>query len=225
MGYRQRFPLQRGVAEARRISPVSNLKTLTRDFEVIVLKRFFVTLIDSIIGWRSRLSGAVSIGRGTTIAWRRIRGVSGNYLRVGDESIIHANISFEDQGGEVRIGSRTFIGLSNLVCYRSLIIGDDVVMSWGITVVDHDSHNVSWEMRQNDVRDWASGRKNWDHVGHAQVTIANKAWIGFNVSILKGVNIGEGVVIGACSVVTQDIPPYSLAVGCPARVIRPLDQS
>jgi acetyltransferase-like isoleucine patch superfamily enzyme len=191
----------------------------------MVLRHFFVTLIDSIIGWRSRLSGAVSIGRGTTIAWRRINGASGNHLSVGDESIIHAKISFEDQGGEVRIGSRTFIGSSNLVCYRSLIIGDDVIMSWGVTVVDHDSHNVSWEKRQNDVRDWASGRKNWDQVDHAQVTIANKAWIGFNVSILKGVNIGEGVVIGACSVVTQDIPPYSLAVGCPARVIRSLDRS
>jgi acetyltransferase-like isoleucine patch superfamily enzyme len=192
------------------------------NLEVIVLKLRFVSLIDSIIGWRSRLSSAVSIGHGTTVAWRRIRCVSGNHLRVGDESIIHADISFEDRGGEVLIGSRTFIGRSNLVCYRSLIIGDDVIMSWGITVVDHDSHNISWEKRQNDVRDWASGKKNWDQVDHAQVTISNKAWIGFNVSILKGVNIGEGAVIGACSVVTRDIPPYSLAVGCPARVIRSL---
>jgi acetyltransferase-like isoleucine patch superfamily enzyme len=207
------------------MSPALKLKALTRDFEATVLKLSFVRLIDAMIGWRNRLSGAVSIGRGTTIAWRRIRCASGNHLSVGDESIIHADINFEDQGGEVRIGSRTFIGRSNLVCYRSLIIGDDVIMSWGITVVDHDSHNISWEKRQNDVRDWVSGRKNWDQVDHAQVTIANKAWIGFNVSILKGVNIGEGVVIGACSVVTQDIPPYSLAVGCPARVIRSLGLS
>jgi galactoside O-acetyltransferase len=47
-------------------------------------------------------------------------------------------------------------------------------------------------------------------------------WIGFNVSVLKGVTIEEGAVIGACSVVTRDIPPYALAVGNPARVIRTL---
>jgi galactoside O-acetyltransferase len=45
------------------------------------------------------------------------------------------------------------------------------------------------------------------------------------VSILKGVTIGEGAVIGACSVVTRDIPPYALAVGNPAKVIRSLTLS
>ena len=70
-----------------------------------------------------------------------------------------------------------------------------------------------------------SGRKNWKHVAHAPVRVKDKAWIGFNVSILKGVTIGEGAVIGACSVVTRDIPPYALAVGNPAKVIRSLTLS
>ena len=196
-----------------------------KDLEIIMLKRLLWNSIDSMLGWKSRCSGAVSIGHGTTVAWRRIRCASGNSLVIGDESIIHANISFEEQGGEMRIGSRTYIGRSNLVCYRSVVIGDDVIMSWGVTVVDHDSHNCTWEKRRNDVRDWAQSRKNWGNVAHAPVTIANKAWIGFNVSILKGVSIGEGVVIGACSVVTRDIPPYSLAVGSPARLIRSLSKS
>jgi acetyltransferase-like isoleucine patch superfamily enzyme len=185
-------------------------------------RRALIGLADSAFGWRSRSSGAVSLGRGTTIAWRRIRRVAGNRLSIGDESIIHADISFEERGGEVRIGSRTFIGRSNLVCYRRLTIGDDVIMSWGVTIVDHDSHSIDWERRRNDVQEWAGGRKVWEHVAHAPVTIADKVWIGFNVSILKGVTIKEGAVIGACSVVTRDIPPYSVAVGNPARVIRTL---
>ena len=187
-----------------------------------MLRGRIVSIIDAVLGWRSRSSGAVTIGRGTTIAWRRIRRASGNRLSIGDQSIVHADISCEEKGGEVRIGSRTFIGRSNLVCYRSVIIGDDVIMSWGITIVDHDSHSLDWEKREDDVRRWADGRKVWDHIARAPVKISNKVWIGFNVSVLKGVTIGEGAVIGACSVVTRDIPPYALAAGNPARVIRSL---
>lgn len=189
------------------------------------MRRLAVYLIDLALGWRSFISGGVKAGQGTTIAWRRLRRVSGNHLRVGDQSIIHADISFEDKGGKIHIGDRTYIGRSNLVCYRNITIGDDVVMSWGITVVDHHSHSLDWDKRRNDVRDWAIGRKDWSHVATAPVVISDKAWIGFNVSILKGVNVGEGAVIGACSVVTRDIPPYSLAVGNPAKVIRFLGQS
>jgi acetyltransferase-like isoleucine patch superfamily enzyme len=72
------------------------------------------------------------------------------------------------------------------------------------------------------VRDWGKGHNDWQHVAHAPVVIGNKTWVGFNVSILKGVTIGEGAVIGACSVVTGDIPPWSVAVGNPAKVIRSL---
>lgn len=181
-----------------------------------------MSLIDVILGWRARRSGAVQIGRGTTIAWRRLKQVSSNLLAVGEDSIIHANISFEESGGKIQIGSRTFVGRSDLVCYRNIVIGDDVIMSWGITVVDHDSHSIEWAERCTDVQDWHQKQKNWKHVAHAPVVIGNKAWVGFNASILKGVTIGEGAVIGACSVVTRDIPPYTVAVGNPAAVVRSL---
>ena len=188
-------------------------------------RHVLISLIDSLLGWNARHSGAVRIGRGTTIAWRRLKRAAGNQLSVGEDSIIHADISFEESGGKIDIGSRTFVGRSHLVCYRSLTIGDDVIMSWGITVVDHDSHSIEWDKRRNDVLDWGKGQKNWQHIAQAPVIIGNKAWVGFNVSILKGVTIGEGAVIGACSVVTRDIPPYSVAVGNPARVVRSLNSS
>jgi acetyltransferase-like isoleucine patch superfamily enzyme len=186
------------------------------------MRRQILTGVDAILGWKSRLSGAVSTGRGSTIAWRRIRRVAGNALSVGEDSIVHADISFEETGGKIQIGNRTFIGRSHLICYRSLVIGDDVIMSWGVTIVDHDSHSIDWMDRRNDVREWGAGQKNWERIAHAPVVVSDRAWIGFNVSVLKGVTIGEGSVIGACSVVTRDVPPYTLAVGSPARVIRPL---
>lgn len=52
------------------------------------------------------------------------------------------------------------------------------------------------------------------------VTIGSNVWLGENVCVLKGVSIGDGVVVGANSVVTKDIPPKSIAVGSPAKVIK-----
>jgi acetyltransferase-like isoleucine patch superfamily enzyme len=56
------------------------------------------------------------------------------------------------------------------------------------------------------------------------ITIGDNVWLGGNVSVLPGVTIGEGCVIGAGSVVSRDIPPYSVAVGSPCRVIRKVKQ-
>ena len=50
--------------------------------------------------------------------------------------------------------------------------------------------------------------------------IGNDVWTGANVVVLKGVNIGDGAVIGASSVVTKDVPPYAIVVGNPAKIIR-----
>ena len=184
--------------------------------------RRLLYLVDGLFGLRVRRSGLVKVERGATVIWRRIRQVAGNRLSIGTGSIIQANIRFEDRNGEIRIGNRTYIGKSDLVCYRSIVIGNDVIMSWGITITDHDSHSLDWEHRKTDVLDWGMGKKDWAHVAHAPVVIRDKAWIGFNVSILKGVTIGEGAVVGACSVVTRDVPPYSVAAGNPARLIREL---
>ena len=52
------------------------------------------------------------------------------------------------------------------------------------------------------------------------VKIGNDVWIGMNATILNGVNIADGAVIGACSVVTKDVEPYTIVAGNPARVIR-----
>jgi len=187
--------------------------------------RGLLDLLDLLLGWKAWRSGAVSTGAGAAVVWRRIRYVAGNRLSIGQNSIIQANIRFEDRGGEIRIGDRSYVGKSDLVCYRSIVIGNDVIMSWGITVTDHDSHSLDWEHRKNDVLDWGRGRKDWAHVAHGPVVIQDKAWIGFNVSILKGVTIGEGAVVGACSVVARDVPPHSVVVGNPARVVRKLGSS
>ena len=67
--------------------------------------------------------------------------------------------------------------------------------------------------------------KDWTNVKMAPVIIENKVWIGFNAAILKGVTIGEGSVIGAMSIVTKNIPPYSIVAGNPARILRDIPEN
>jgi acetyltransferase-like isoleucine patch superfamily enzyme len=72
----------------------------------------------------------------------------------------------------------------------------------------------SKEMRQS------AGHANFDVITRGSVEIGHDVWIGLNAIILSGVTIGTGAVVGAGSVVTKSIPPYAIAAGNPARVVR-----
>ena len=182
-----------------------------------------MVFIDWLVGFMMRRGADVQIGAGSSVSWWRLGAKSGR-LRVGSGSIIRCRIDFDSPNGEVLIGDRCYLGSSHLVCHTGIKIGDDVIMSWGVTIVDHDSHSLNWAERQFDVADWMRGVKRWDSVTVRPVVIGDKAWIGFGASILKGVSIGEGAVVGANAVVTRDVPPYVVVAGNPARVVRQLKE-
>jgi len=154
------------------------------------------------------------------ILFRRIALGSKSKLTIGKGSIIEAIIVSDRDGAQISIGEDTFIGSSSLISAEKIEIGSDVLIAWGCWLVDHDSHAISWKKRSKDVGDWRQGRKNWDVVKAEPIVIKNKAWIGFNSIILKGVTIGEGAIVGAGSVVTKDVPPYTIVAGNPAKIIR-----
>lgn len=144
-------------------------------------------------------------------------------ITIADNSIIECFLVTDRSPAEIRIGARTFIGRSRLIAAHSIAIGDDVLISWDVTIVDHDSHALDFALRAQDVVEWGEGRKDWQHVPVAPVTVHDKVWIGFGATILKGITIGEGAVVAAKSVVTKDVPPWTLVGGSPARVIRTLE--
>ncbi|MBB3659759.1 galactoside O-acetyltransferase [Rhizobium sp. BK650] len=162
------------------------------------------------------------MGSQSSVRWLALRSIRGGTVRIGNDCIINCVINFDDPKGHVSIGDRSYVGSSHLVCHSNIEIGDDVIISWGVTIVDHDSHSLDWDIRQNDVRDWRMGQKNWSGVAIKPVRIQDKVWIGFGASILKGVTVGEGAVIGAQAVVTKDVAPYTVVAGNPARIIRHL---
>lgn len=181
-------------------------------------------LVNSAVGTVVRRSAAIEIGAHSTVRWWGLRG-GGGRIRIGRESIVRCRIAFDSPAGRVTIGDRCYIGASHLICHTGITLGDDVIVSWGVTIVDHDSHSLDWSERRNDVADWARHEKRWNHVAIAPVTLGNKCWIGFGASILKGVTVGDGAVVGANSVVTRDVPAFSVAVGSPARVVRQLQRA
>lgn len=159
----------------------------------------------------------------TSIDWLRIGSLNGK-VNVGKDSIIKCRIDFDSANGIVTFGDRTYVGKSHIVCHSNVSIGNDTIISWGVTIVDHNSHSLNWEKRSNDVLNWAKGIKNWDDVKISKVVIQDRAWIGFNAQILKGVTIGEGAIIAAGAVVTKDVPPYTIVGGNPAQIIRELGE-
>lgn len=158
-----------------------------------------------------------------------------NYVRIGDKCLINANFIFESLNGEVLIGNNVHLGGVRFICRNKITVGNDVTMAWGIIVYDHDSHSVDWQYRKNDnskcYEDYIKFNgnnlinKNWDQVNSKPIIIGDKVWVGFDVTILKGVTIGEGAVIGAKSVVTKNVPPWTVVAGNPARVVRNLSVS
>lgn len=114
-------------------------------------------------------------------------------------------------GNRVNIGEYVHIG-----CNHRIVIGDDVLMGSKIYITDH-NHGV---YRGEDADSPAIPPADRRLTEGESVEIGNRCWIGEFVTILPGVTIGEGSIIGSHSTVTHDIPANSIAVGSPARVVK-----
>jgi acetyltransferase-like isoleucine patch superfamily enzyme len=132
-------------------------------------------------------------------------------IEIGDHVYIgHYAILKGHHLGRMSIGSGTWIGQQ---CFfhsaGSLIIGRNVGIGPGVKVITsfHADEGIEKPILHS-------------RVELAAVTIEDDSDIGVGAIVLPGVTIGRGVQIGAGAVVTSDIPPYSVAVGVPARVIR-----
>jgi galactoside O-acetyltransferase len=156
------------------------------------------------------------------------------YLIIGDKSIVAGNFIFESKDGKIQIGEDCFIGGSTFISHSRITIGNHVTIAWGSTIYDHDSHSLNYLNRRKDIEDEYQDitqsrnfieNKDWTNVKTSPIVIHDDVWIGMNCIILKGVTIGQGAIIGAGSVVTHDVPAWSVVAGNPAKVVKYLKQN
>lgn len=120
---------------------------------------------------------------------------------------------------KVDIGVNFYMGKDSLI-ESDVIIGDNVMWGSKVAVIgryDHHYHQVGTPIRL--AMKITDADYNWKGLGVVTI-IENDVWVGYGSTILGGVKIGEGSVIGAGSLVTKDVDPYSIYAGIPARRIR-----
>lgn len=125
------------------------------------------------------------------------------------EGVIVKQGAYFGNGRGLRVGARAQIG-DHCRIDHDVNIGDDVVMGPDVVIMTI-GHAFADPDRPINLQGGLPRRP---------VSIGRDVWIGTRVVILPGVEIGDGAVIGACSVVTRSIPPFAVAAGNPARVIK-----
>jgi acetyltransferase-like isoleucine patch superfamily enzyme len=133
-------------------------------------------------------------------------------LEVGAHTLFEPDVWITAPGdARVRIGSGTFLNIATMVAAHELVeIGDHVMFANSCFVTDA---NHRFDDLEKPVPWQGFATKGPTRVG-------DNVWCGAHVVITSGVTVGERCVIGANSVVTEDLPPYSIAAGAPARVIK-----
>lgn len=135
---------------------------------------------------------------------------SGSTITFGDNLILGQVFISVAPDSHLRIGNNCGINdYSFIVSNYGVTIGDNVMIAEHVSIrdADHVFDDADLPIIQQ------------GFVG-APIIIEDDVWIGRGVAILKGVRIGRGAVIGANAVVNQDVPPYAIAVGVPARAIK-----
>jgi len=148
-------------------------------------------------------------GRGALVRWRtRLDVVPFQPFVLGAESVIEDFATVNNGMGGVYIGERTLVGIGN-VLIGPLRIGNDVIIAQHVVFsgLNHGYLDV-----QKPIKDQPCST--------AEIVVEDEVWIGANAVITAGVRIGKHAVVAGGSVVTKDVPPYTIVGGNPARCLK-----
>jgi acetyltransferase-like isoleucine patch superfamily enzyme len=136
-------------------------------------------------------------------------------LELGENALLEPGVWLTAPApGRIRIGAGSFLNIATMVAAHELVeIGEHCMLANGCFVTDANHRfddpdkPVPWQ----------------GFTSKGPTRLGDNVWLGAHVVVTSGVTIGERCVVGANSVVTSDLPPYSIAAGTPARVLRTLE--
>ena len=155
--------------------------------------------------------GRLEVGAGFATERQRgnhVRIYPGGTVRLGPDAWLRTELgenritAFE--GATIEVGPGALLNGALLHAKSAIRIGAEVRMAFGVRVLDADLHDLDCETPER----------------VAPVEIGDRVWLGADVLVLRGVTIGDDVVVAAGSVVTRDLPPNCLAIGTPAKPVR-----
>ena len=150
--------------------------------------------------------GLVFMDRGVDIYARPGYGrmILGRWIHLGVDTALRCH------EGTLSVGDKTVLGRDvSINCYLDVEIGAAALFADDVYVSDFDHKFADLTIPIKD-----------QGIAKSRVRIGPDVWIGTKVTVTRGVVFGEGAVVGANAVVTHDLPPYSVSVGVPARVIK-----
>lgn len=142
------------------------------------------------------------------------------YCKIGDNCDIQGLLFCNN--GKIIIGANTTVRYATVInAVNEIIIGNQVIISNNVHIYDSNSHPTNPQVR-NDMCLKGFYHRQWDWVcsENKRIIINDNVWIGERATILKGVEIGKGSIVGCDSVVSKDVPEYCIVAGNPAKIVK-----
>jgi len=145
----------------------------------------------------------------------------GNFCHIKGELFIFGH------GGRIEIGDYCYLGFNSRVwSAKNIRIGNRVLISHNCNIFDNDTHPLEPEARHRQyVEIITTGHPKVIDLQEEEIIIEDDVLIGANATVLKGVTLGKASIVGTGSVVTRNVPPYTVVAGNPAQVVKELPYS
>jgi len=159
----------------------------------------------------------------TTYSFHRFRSCAPEAVRLGRGTSVYLGVMF-DLGPQARVnvGDFTLMNGSRIICDAEVTIGDYCLISWNTVLMD--TYRVPFDAvaRRAELQKASTRmtRLAAAEVPSRPIRIGDNVWIGFDSCLLPGVTIGEGSIVGARSVVVENVSAFTVVAGNPARIIR-----
>ena len=130
--------------------------------------------------------------------------------------------------GRVDVGAYTVLNGAYFVCNEHITVGDHCLLAWGSVLTDTwpaDASLLPVDLRREVMCAIANdpARRLPEFAEPWPIVLEDNVWVGFDAVILPGVRLGRGSVVGCKTIVAEDVPPYAVVVGSPARIVRYLE--